>query len=238
MGDFQPLNARLQTCKKVLTSSHSASIWYTHKQMDYITAHKEIYDSLATEYESRNEKLLGVTKEAVNSLSSYLKPEDTILELGCGSGLAAKLLQDEGFKVSVIELSSKMIQVAKKITPSTTFIQGNFLKTDFSETYNAIFALAFIHLFPKADAISVLKKSHALLRDSGILYIGTTKESTSSEGWQEKVDYETQPKRYRKHWMQSEFEEVLKGSGFEILDVNLLSDPFGKVWMDYIVKRS
>ncbi len=205
--------------------------------MDYISIHKEVYNALANEYEERNQAVYQVTKEAVDELVTHCASKATVLELGCGSGLAVKLLSEAGFSVTAVELSPNMIEVAKKVAPTATFIEGNFLKIDHAARFDAIFAFAFIHLFPKQDAMLVLQKVHSLLNAGGIFYVGTTKEGASAEGWEKKEDYETKPLRYRKRWTQEEFEQALQDTGFIIENSYMYSDPFGKVWMDYIVRK-
>lgn len=205
--------------------------------MDYISIHKEVYNALANEYEERNQAVYQVTKEAVDELVTHCASKATVLELGCGAGLAAQLLSEAGFTVSVVDLSSKMIAAAKKLAPHSTFYEGDFLQVKIDTKFDAIFAFAFIHLFPTQDAMLVLEKVHTLLNTDGVFYVGTTKEDRGTEGWEKKEDYETKPLRYRKRWTQEEFEQALLKSGFFIEKSYIYTDPFGKVWMDYLTKK-
>lgn len=181
--------------------------------------------------------MLGVTKEATHLLSSFLDSGDRVLELGCGSGLAAQLLSGLGFQVKVIELSSKMIDIARRRIPSVTFIEGDYLNSDVGGPYQAILGLAFIHLFPKLDAIKVLNKCFHDLSESGILYLGTTMDMDSWEGWEEKRDYEQPLTRWRKHWTREELTLELQAAGFQIEKVVIIPDPLGKVWMDFVARK-
>lgn len=48
-----------------------------------------------------------------------------VLDLGCGPGLYAKILTEKEAKVKGIDISEKMIELAKKETPKAEFKQGD-----------------------------------------------------------------------------------------------------------------
>lgn len=50
----------------------------------------------------------------VDFLKPYLKPEDRILDLACGSGTLAILLKMNGYQVEGLDLSSEIIEIAKE----------------------------------------------------------------------------------------------------------------------------
>ena len=200
--------------------------------------HIKTYDALADEYESRIEKLIPVTKHAIEQFAMYLKPNGSILELGCGVGLATKLFSEKDFKVIGIDLSPKMLRYAKARNPHAAYIEGDFLTTDFDSTFDGIFGFAFIHLFSKDDAQKVLNKIRNLLNTGGFIYLGTTRALESKEGWEVKQDYSGKYLRFRKHWTKLEFTEALISSKLKILKSFVYEDPFGKLWMDFIAKKS
>lgn len=57
----------------------------------------------------------------------------TILDLGCGTGRHASLLQKMGFKVTGIDLSEDMLKIARKKSPKSTFIQMDFCRPKFDK---------------------------------------------------------------------------------------------------------
>jgi 2-polyprenyl-3-methyl-5-hydroxy-6-metoxy-1,4-benzoquinol methylase len=202
--------------------------------------HTKIYDLLADEYERNVPNYLEPTKEAVDKLSSKLKKGMEILDVGCGAGVASGLLQKKGFKVTSNDLSSKMISYVKKRNPKGKVITGDFLTLDYVKKYDALIALAFIHLFPKYIAVKVIKKMHRLIKPNGYLYIGTSKSKISKEGWEIKRDIfypDNKEKRYRKHWTQKELKNVLCENGFDFVELYLIKDP-RKMWMDFLVRRT
>lgn len=204
---------------------------------DYRQQHTKEYDAVAEQYESRVDALTPVTRHAVDLMAQHIKSGATILELGCGVGLASKLLTEKGFTVTCIDLSSRMISFARARNPKAQFIQGDFLKTNFGKTFDSVFAFAFIHLFPKKDAELVMKKIYEILPPDGIVYIGTTKSKTSFEGWEIKKDYDGEHKRFRKHWTEAEFKDFIAAAGFEIVGSLTQIDPFGKEWVDVVGRK-
>ena len=199
--------------------------------------HTHTYDTLAGEYEQRVTDLAPVTEEAVLWAAEYFPAKGRILDLGCGVGLASHFFIKNGFEVVCLDISSKMIEFAKKRNPGTQFLQEDFLTATFDGTFEAVFAFAFIHLFPKDVALKILRKVHSILNQDGTFYLGTTKSQDSREGYEVKKDYRGEYKRYRKHWTKDELKESLIESGFVMLDEKEYRDPFGKVWMDFIVRK-
>lgn len=202
-----------------------------------INEHISTYNALAGEYERRTKTLSSVTQDAVNVMSGYVRPKGKILDLGCGVGLAASFFSRKGFKVTCIDISPKMILFAQKRNPGAIFIQGDFLTTNFDSLFDGVFAFSFIHLFPKNVALIILQKIHQILDYGGIAHIGSTKSQNSKEGWEIKKDYRGEYKRYRKYWTETELRDALIQSGFEIVDLKDYVDPFGKNWVDFIVRR-
>lgn len=205
--------------------------------MDYLTVHRATYNAVAEEYESRVESLTPVTEKAVSYFSSHLPKGGDVLDVGCGVGLAVKLLTRRGFSVTGVELSPKMAEYAKRRNPNSNILIGDFLTIDFDKSFDGIITLALIHLFPKEDAGKVLCRMWELLQPDGILYIGTTESSESKEGWEVKKDYSGKHKRFRRQWTEEELHNDLRKAGFDILEIYKLADPFGKVWVDFTAKK-
>lgn len=52
-----------------------------------------------------------------------------VVDLGCGSGILARRLSDEGYDVLGIDISRAMIRLARKKAPRATFVGGSFLSS-------------------------------------------------------------------------------------------------------------
>jgi cyclopropane fatty-acyl-phospholipid synthase-like methyltransferase len=206
--------------------------------MDYSTLNKDAYEVLADEYESRVPSLMPITNDAMGYFASHLKAAGKVLDIGCAVGIAMSILREKGFQVSGIEISPKMAEYARKRNPGANIIVGDFLKTDFDETYDGILTFAFIHLFPKEETLKIFEKIKSMLNSDGIVLVSTTESKESKEGWYEKGDYDKKVKRFRKFWTEKELEESLTKAGFKKLDLKKYTDPYNKTWMDFIVQKS
>jgi SAM-dependent methyltransferase len=190
--------------------------------MDYLEINKRAYDETAEEYKQRiswyeesDRKILAPFIKLLKEKFDKIK----LLELGPGSGLALRFFEEAGMKTTAIDISSKIIEVAKEISPNTSFIEADFLEHNFKqEKFDGIFAKAFIHLFPKEDAKKVLKKVNSLLAEGGLFYLTTTVHEIPEEGFLQKEDYTKESIRFRKKWTEKELVEELMKNNFKIVE--------------------
>jgi len=200
--------------------------------------HQQTYDSLAHEYESRVETYRTVTEHALQPFIHALPQDSKVLDIGCAVGYTTQILREYGKQAEGIDISPAMISFARRRNPGTTFVVGDFLEQPYEyAAYNGVLLYAFMHLFPKDDALKLLEKVVDILKSGGYIFIGTTKSSESSEGFEEKTDYGSTEKRYRKRWTQVELESVFDDLGLKIIHYEDNTDKFGKVWMDYVVQK-
>lgn len=207
------------------------------RNMKNTVLNKKVYDELADEYERRANSLLPVTEEAMNYFSSYIKPNGSILDVGCGVGIAMSVLAKKSFKVIGLEISPRMAEFARKRNPGAKVIVGDFAEMKFNEKYDAILAFAFIHLFSKSEIPTIFKKIKSMLKPGGIALISSTESLESKEGMYIKEDFGKKYKRFRKFWTEQELRESLTQAGFKELALKKFIDPFGKAWMDFVVQK-
>ena len=68
---------------------------------------------------------------AISSLLKNIVKKKKVLDLGCGSGIFSKKLRSWGAKVTGIDLSKTLINIAQKENPEINFFVGNAEKTKF-----------------------------------------------------------------------------------------------------------
>src|SRR5688500_10583156 len=94
------------------------------------------------------------------------------LEIGCGIGTFSRLLAARSNRVTAIDLSPKMIEIAKNFSESHTNINfqvADVLETEFpDEHFDAIVSIATFHHLPLEQVLPKLKKA---LKTGGRLLI-------------------------------------------------------------------
>ncbi|MBI2044360.1 class I SAM-dependent methyltransferase [Candidatus Pacearchaeota archaeon] len=209
---------------------------------EYLQRNKEAYDVLAQEYADRREDYSVSDRKIVQPFIDYLRghfDSVRVLELGPGSGLAQLYFYEQRFDSTAIDISPEILRVSRDTAPQTKYLLGDFLEFDFSQLkFEGIFAKAFIHLFPKDDALSVFRKIFDLLVDGGVAFIATTIHDKSEEGYFEKEDYSKKEKRFRRRWNEDELLQELAHIGFKLSKkwYNSEEDK-SKNWVNLLVSR-
>lgn len=111
--------------------------------------------------------------EPIDEFLKFIPQNGKILDIGCGTGIDAKYMQEKGFIVTGVDPSQKMLDIAKKQAPLIKFKLGDCRKLDFAPNYfNGIFSsFSLIHI-QKKDVREILKDFYRILKKEGILYIG------------------------------------------------------------------
>lgn len=213
--------------------------------MGLAESNKKAYDLTAREYSERRSIHEKNNKQITSRFLGLLmerfpgrKPSDlSVLDVGVGSGLDLQIFSEKGLKTYGIDISSEMIEVAKQVSPESVYYCGNFLERDFKQQkFSAVYAQAFIHLFPKETARKVLEKMLSLLEPEGLIHFSTTVHEKGLEGLEEKKDYQAKVKRYRKRWELPELNSFLKEiPGTELLLQYQIIGPLGKHWVNTVL---
>ncbi len=121
-------------------------------------------------------------------LQSYVENNDRVLDFGCGNGRFLDLLKDKSIEYKGIDVSGKLIQLAKEKHPEESH---NFLKVASQDTlpfpddfFNKVFSIAVFHHFPKSYAEQMARELYRITRPGGMIII------TAWNLWQrEKLKY-------------------------------------------------
>jgi SAM-dependent methyltransferase len=134
------------------------------------------YDRVAAEYarQFRDEmdkkpfdrKMLDWLVEKVNR-------SGVICDLGCGPGQIASYLHASGINACGIDLSTEMVEQAKRLNPDIPFQQGDMLAlTEVpDESYAAIAAFYSIIHIPRCLVVNALQELKRVLRPQGALLL-------------------------------------------------------------------
>lgn len=212
-------------------------------RMTYLEQNRRTYEALARQFRSKIDERSKGTDRLLALLDENLRARASgpcILELGPGSGYAAKRMSEGGFDVTCIEYSPTMARLAAQIAPAARFIVDEFLGHDFGQKkFDAIVAIAFVHLFTATDAQRVMHKIRALMTENGLALVTTTLHDQPSEGWSSKANFSGRHMRYRKRYTREEFELLIHQSGLRVIHSNSNTDgeEMQKLWMNYLLER-
>jgi len=156
MKGFYPVNMkpemeRVSRSKKQAQQSYNAmSRWY-----DLFTGSEKRFTDIGTQ-------LLDV------------QPNESVLEIGCGTGHALAAFADMGGNVYAIDLSEKMLKVARKKIQSRKvglyLADGLFLPFS-TEQFNNVFISFTLELFDTPEIPEVLHEIHRVLKNNGRLSV-------------------------------------------------------------------
>lgn len=103
-----------------------------------------------------------------------LKASDSVLEIGCGAGAMLKILKGMGLKVSGMDYTHDLIEIARLAIPEGTFSVGEAIAMEIPKTekYDACFSHSVFHYFPSQDyACSVFSRMIDAVRPGGVVAV-------------------------------------------------------------------
>lgn len=132
---------------------------------------EQSYNKIAVEYyRHRNiNKFNGELEKFVSLLSD----EAHVLDVGCGAGIpTARFLVKKGITVTGIDLSTTMLDLARKNVPNGEFIRMDMNKLKFSEnTFDGIVSVFALFHVPRKKHFEVIKNFFKIIKPGGILLI-------------------------------------------------------------------
>jgi len=139
-----------------------------------------------------------------------------ILEIGCGVGNDARWFISHDYRYVGIDISAEMIALSKSRLTNADFREMSVYNLDFPEnTFDGFWSSITLLHVPKNKLEIALKEIVRVTKNSGIGFI------SMKEGQGEK--YEDSKQRYYAYYSQSEFENILKKQGFEVISSNIKS---------------
>lgn len=129
------------------------------------------YDKMAAQYDEWTKDDPRPRRRYTELLIKSLPSNATVLELGCGAGVPVlEMFSKSGAKVLANDLSTAMIELAKKRCPDATFLPGDMtaLKIEPSSLDAVAAFFSIIHL-PREEQPVMLSQIHGWLKDGAII---------------------------------------------------------------------
>ncbi len=142
---------------------------------------KENYNLTAEEY-TRTRAFI---PKDIQSLADYAKKGDKILDSGCASGRLYGVLKEKKVDYFGVDISERLIEIAKKNYPEGNFQIANTLSISFTDNFfDKIYSISVIHNIPSKDfQLQYLKESKRILKPGGLLILRVWDFWRRKEGW-------------------------------------------------------
>lgn len=135
---------------------------------------RESYDTVAEEYAARIYGELAdkpLDRQILRAFCRDVNGRGTALDMGCGPGQIARFLRDEGLEdVRGVDLSPRMVEVARRLNPDIPFETGDMRALNIEDGACAGIAAFYsiIHLEPE-ELPRALQEFHRVLAPGGLL---------------------------------------------------------------------
>ena len=138
---------------------------------------EEFWDGASKNYDKTEERFEYIHSKSRENTKKFLKGSDTVLDYGCGTGTATCQFSCQVKEVHAIDISSKMIEIAREKAAvakveNVIFEQTDIFDSEFAkESYDVILAFNMLHTVPSPQ--DVVLRINELLKPEG-LFISVT----------------------------------------------------------------
>lgn len=145
--------------------------------MNVTSKAQKFWDKTAPRYDKEEKKDAQTHLLAINKIKSLLKPQDIVLDFGCGTGIVSNEISEEVKQIIAIDFSSKMIEQAKakidkKNIENIQYRHISIFDKSLEEGgFDVILAVYVLHLIK--EPTKTLNRIHQLLKPNG-LFISVT----------------------------------------------------------------
>lgn len=187
---------------------------------DYLQETIQTYNTIADSYASKLDDYAPRSEQ--EKFISLLPNRAKILDAGCGPGRDCEYFADRGLDVVGIDLSDKLLEIAKKRVPSVVFQKQNLRTLQFqANSFDGIWACASLLHLKREDVLSVLKQFYTILKPQGILFVMV------KEGKGEADIFEVLSSNIKRHFTYfslPELNDLLIRAEFKVMDIYLWNE--------------
>ncbi len=135
------------------------------------------YDTAAEQYaEAFADDLLqlNLDRQVLDEFVRRFVAGELVLDLGCGPGQVSQYLTNCGLLVVGMDLSQRMLHVARRRTGMTDVVCGDMRSIPFGpKSFSGVVAYYSVHNLPRTALRSAFDEIHRVLKPSGALVVAT-----------------------------------------------------------------
>lgn len=187
----------------------------------------ETYNTTAKQW-SENHAVAGFWKEEMRTFRKLL-PSGKVLEIGSGGGRDAKELIALGYEYIGTDISTGLIEVAKKENPHATFLAQSVYELAFPEGtwFDGFWASAVLLHIPKVRIDEALQRIAKFMRGGAVGCISL------KQGEGERMEDD---QRFFAYYSEKEFREVLRRNNFEVIQTTVRPMNEKTTWLCFFVR--
>lgn len=158
----------------------------------------------------------------------------SLLDLGCGGGQDAGVLNRRGYRVVGVDRTSALLLAGRCRYGSLPLIRADLRNLPFhAMSFDGLWAAASLMHLPKQDARCILADLYRLVRQGGLFAATVTygvKSRLVTDGWV--------PGRYFARWRKDELARAVRRAGWTILELKIVTNRERKGrWINFIAKK-
>lgn len=108
-------------------------------------------------------------KIRLDKLLSFVKPNTTVLDAGCGSGILSYLLLKQGNKVTGVDIRKDCISFIAKKSTNGKFMVKDLIKLNLNKKFDVVVCSDVIEHFKQKDRVSVIRNLNKHVKNKGEL---------------------------------------------------------------------
>ncbi|MGI9319441.1 MAG: class I SAM-dependent methyltransferase [bacterium] len=133
---------------------------------------EDFWDKASKNYDKTEERFEYIHRKSRENTKKHLKNNSIVLDYGCGTGTASCEFANQVKEIHAIDISPKMIEIAKEKAAAIKIENIKFEKTDIfdekfeKESYDIILAFNMLHTVPNPQ--NVMLRIDELLKPEGV----------------------------------------------------------------------
>lgn len=187
---------------------------------DHISKTVEFYNSAASDY--AKQASVHVPEIERNNFCKQLSQNAKILDAGCGSGRDVLFFVNQGFDVTGIDLSDKLLEIAKNNGKRAKFVKQDIRKPVFPEnSFDGIWCCASLLHLNYHEAKKTLSNFYKILKPNGLLVL------IVKEGFGECIESLGKlphQNRYTTFFQEEELKKIVCGAGFKVDNIYVFDE--------------
>jgi ubiquinone/menaquinone biosynthesis C-methylase UbiE len=190
----------------------------------------DTYNKMAQEYDQETTDFWDrFPRTFIDKFASLAKGK--VLDVGCGPGRDALLLQEKGIDLTCLDASEEMVKICQ--SKGLNSIVGNFNDLPAEDTsFAGVWAYTSLLHIPKSDVINPLKEIQRILKVGGIFGLGLIE--GDSEGYKESAGVNMP--RWFSFYKKEEIEQIVISLCFEVVYFEQFK-PSSRNYLNFIFRK-